>query len=94
MPAILFLSNDGKTSILKFFLFAFIGSSTQNLKSLLNIFSDFALDVFPTTNVYKISDIPNLKGTWIGKNNTLSNQRGFRTWEKKVEILEQDEPAR
>ena len=35
------------------------------------------------------SDIPNLKGTWIGKNNTLSNQRGFRTWEKKVEIIEQ-----
>ncbi len=33
--------------------------------------------------------IPNLKGTWVGKNNTVSNQRGFRTWEKKVEILEQ-----
>ena len=35
------------------------------------------------------NEIPNLKGTWVGKNNTLSNQRGFRTWEKKVEILEQ-----
>ena len=29
------------------------------------------------------NEIPNLKGTWVGKNNTLSNQRGFRTWEKK-----------
>ena len=35
------------------------------------------------------ADIPNLKGTWVGKNNTLSDQRGFRTWEKKVEIIEQ-----
>ena len=35
------------------------------------------------------TDIPNLKGTWTGNNNTLSEQRGFRTWEKKVEILEQ-----
>ena len=34
-------------------------------------------------------DIPNLKGTWTGNNNTLSEQRGFRTWEKKVEIIEQ-----
>ena len=33
--------------------------------------------------------IPSLVGTWVGKNNTLSEQRGFRTWEKKVEILEQ-----
>ena len=34
-------------------------------------------------------DIPNIIGTWIGENKTISEQRGFRTWEKKVEILEQ-----
>ena len=33
--------------------------------------------------------IPNLVGTWVGINKTLSDQRGFREWEKKVEILEQ-----
>ena len=26
--------------------------------------------------------VPNLVGTWVGKNNTLSEQRGYRTWEK------------
>ena len=36
-------------------------------------------------------NIPNLVGTWIGINKTISEDRGYRTWEKKVEILEQDE---
>ena len=40
-------------------------------------------------NTSHSSDIPNLKGTWIGKNNTLSNQRGFKKKKKKVEIIEQ-----
>jgi len=35
--------------------------------------------------------IPNLVGTWVGINKTISEQRGYRSWEKKVEILEQDE---
>ena len=35
--------------------------------------------------------IPNLVGTWVGVNKTISEQRGYRSWEKKVEILEQDE---
>ena len=35
------------------------------------------------------NDIPNLIGTWTGVNKTLSEQRGFRSWEKKVEITEQ-----
>ena len=33
--------------------------------------------------------MPNLVGTWVGINKTLSEQRGFRSWEKKVEIIEQ-----
>ena len=37
------------------------------------------------------NNVPNLVGTWIGKNDTLSEQRGYRSWEKKVEIIEQDE---
>jgi hypothetical protein len=36
-------------------------------------------------------NIPNLIGTWVGINKTISEDRGYRTWEKKVEILEQDE---
>ena len=35
------------------------------------------------------NNVPNLVGTWIGKNDTLSEQRGYRSWEKKVEIIEQ-----
>ena len=35
------------------------------------------------------NNIPNLVGTWVGVNKTLSEQRGFRSWEKKVEITEQ-----
>ena len=34
-------------------------------------------------------NVPNLVGTWVGVNKTLSEQRGFRSWEKKVEIIEQ-----
>ncbi len=33
--------------------------------------------------------IPNLIGTWEGVNKTLSDLRGYKTWEKKVEITEQ-----
>ena len=33
--------------------------------------------------------IPNLIGTWEGVNKTLSELRGYKTWEKKVEITEQ-----
>ena len=36
-------------------------------------------------------NIPNLVGTWVGINKTVSEDRGYRSWEKKVEILEQDE---
>ena len=43
----------------------------------------FSIEAFSKDN------IPSLVGTWTGKNNTLSEQRGFRTWEKKVEIIEQ-----
>ena len=32
-------------------------------------------------------DIPNLVGTWVGVNNTLSEQRGYRSWEKKLKSL-------
>ena len=37
--------------------------------------------------------IPNLIGTWVGINKTVSEQRGFRSWEKKVEIIEQNVKA-
>ena len=53
------------------------------------IISFFAFISIDTDNAYSSEDIPNIVGTWIGENKTISEQRGFRTWEKKVEILEQ-----
>ena len=53
------------------------------------IYSFFALVLMNTYHAYSSDDIPNIVGTWIGENKTISEQRGFRTWEKKVEIIEQ-----
>ncbi len=53
------------------------------------IISFFAFIFLNTDNAHSSEDIPNIVGTWIGENKTISEQRGFRTWEKKVEILEQ-----
>ena len=53
------------------------------------IISFFAFISIDTDNAYSSEDIPNIVGTWIGENKTISEQRGFRTWEKKVEIIEQ-----
>ena len=53
------------------------------------IYSFFAFIFFNSNNAFTSEDIPNIVGTWIGVNKTISEQRGFRTWEKKVEIIEQ-----
>ena len=53
------------------------------------IISFFAFIFLNTDNAHSSEDIPNIVGTWIGENKTISEQRGFRTWEKKVEIIEQ-----
>ena len=53
------------------------------------IYSFFAFVFMNAYKVYSSEDIPNIVGTWIGENKTISEQRGFRTWEKKVEIIEQ-----
>ena len=51
------------------------------------------LTMFLFSNSMSIAseNIPNLVGTWVGINKTVSEDRGYRSWEKKVEILEQDE---
>jgi hypothetical protein len=37
-------------------------------------------------------DIPNLIGTWVGENRTVSDKKGYRIWgEKTVEITEQQD---
>ena len=56
------------------------------------IYTIFTVLIFSSSINYA-SDIkiPNLVGTWVGINKTISEQRGYRSWEKKVEILEQDE---
>ena len=53
------------------------------------IYSFFAFIFINTNNANSPEDIPNIIGTSIGENKTISEQRGFRTWEKKVEIIEQ-----
>ena len=50
------------------------------------LFAFFCICTDALSNDHKI---PNLVGTWVGVNNTLSEQRGYRSWEKKVEIVEQ-----
>ena len=51
----------------------------------------FTLFLFSNSLSMASENIPNLVGTWIGINKTVSEDRGYRTWEKKVEILEQNE---
>lgn len=34
-------------------------------------------------------DIPDLKGTWSGNNDTVSKEKGFKTWKKTIHITEQ-----
>ena len=51
----------------------------------------FTMFLFSNSLSIASENIPNLVGTWIGINKTVSEDRGYRTWEKKVEILEQDE---
>ena len=53
------------------------------------IYSFFSFSVINFYDALSSEKIPNIVGTWIGENKTISEQRGFRTWEKKVEIKEQ-----
>ena len=53
----------------------------MKLKILINIFIFISLSY---SFSYSADHVPNLVGTWIGENETLSEQRGFRTWEKKM----------
>ena len=45
------------------------------------IYSFFAFIFMNTNNAHSTEDIPNIVGTWIGENKTISEQRGFRTLE-------------
>ena len=51
--------------------------------------SFFAYIFLNINNAHSSEGVPNIVGTWVGENKTISEQRGFRTWEKKVEIIEQ-----
>jgi len=51
----------------------------------------FTMFLFSNSMSIASENIPNLVGTWVGINKTVSEDRGYRSWEKKVEILEQDE---
>ena len=55
------------------------------------IYTIFTVFIFFNSPSIASENIPNLVGTWVGINKTVSEDRGYRSWEKKVEILEQDE---
>ena len=55
------------------------------------IYTIFTVFIFFNSPSIASENIPNLFGTWVGINKTVSEDRGYRSWEKKVEILEQDE---
>lgn len=50
----------------------------------------FILVFFLGMNVYA-DTIPNLIGEWNGKNNTYSELKGLKTWEKKINITQQND---
>ena len=45
---------------------------------------------FLSKNVFA-DTIPNLVGEWNGKNNTYSELKGLKTWEKKINITQQND---
>ena len=45
---------------------------------------------FLSKNVYA-DTIPNLIGEWNGKNNTYSELKGLKTWEKRINITQQND---
>ena len=45
---------------------------------------------FLSTNI-SAETIPNLIGEWNGKNNTYSELKGLKTWEKKINITQQND---
>jgi hypothetical protein len=48
--------------------------------------------VSPSSRAAEPAAIPNLVGTWVGENKTLSPQKGFKVWgEKTIEITEQQD---
>ena len=50
----------------------------------------FILVIFLSKNV-QADTIPNLIGEWNGKNNTYSELKGLKTWEKKINITQQND---
>ena len=60
------------------------------MKLKIMIYSFFCFFLLSNQNSFSSEKIPNMVGTWVGENKTISEQRGLRTWEKKVEIIEQD----
>ena len=45
--------------------------------------------LFVIGNKIFASEVPNLIGTWKGENNTISDLKGLKSWEKKINITEQ-----
>ena len=58
---------------------------------MLRIFFLFFLFLFIFPLDSKSDYIFDLKGTWKGINKSYSSEKGYRTWEKKITIFEQNE---
>lgn len=55
----------------------------------MNIF--YLILIFFLSKNVSADTIPNLIGEWNGKNNTYSELKGLKTWEKKINITQQND---
>ena len=60
------------------------------MKKFLHTLLFFIFIFFITKNAFS-EYIPNIIGTWKGINKSYSEEKGYRTWEKKITITEQNE---
>ena len=62
-----------------------------NISNMKKIHAITLLFFLAATQNIKAETIPNLIGTWSGENNTFSELKGMKTWEKNVQITEQND---
>ncbi|PPR33844.1 MAG: hypothetical protein CFH27_00139 [Alphaproteobacteria bacterium MarineAlpha6_Bin5] len=60
------------------------------MNKFIHILLFFIFIFFITKNAFS-EYIPNIIGTWKGINKSYSEEKGYRTWEKKITITEQNE---
>jgi hypothetical protein len=65
---------------------------TQTILWLLVLVNTSALGCYYYVNYLKVDMIPNIVGTWSGVNLTVSDEKGYKTWDNKtITITEQQD---